>query len=65
MALKVIILEKFEEGGNTKLAEVKQNVFGKKNWAGSGLTPTRTSQAFSASNHDKIYEDVSHQVTSR
>ena len=42
MALKVIILEKFGEGGNTKLAEVKQNVFGKNNWVGSGtLTPKR------------------------
>ena len=44
MALKVIILEKFGEGGNTKLAEVKQNVFGQTNWVGSGiLTPKRTS----------------------
>ena len=44
MALKVIILEKFGEGGNTKLEEVKQNVFGQKNWVGSGiLTPKRTS----------------------
>lgn len=44
MALKVIVLEKFGEGGNTNLSEVKQNVFDKKNWVGSGiLTPKKTS----------------------